>query len=61
MLSEYSALAMIFSTHESILLDQEIFRQDEIWFKRDRLGHFHFRKIEISKIKEFATPDYVFH
>jgi len=23
---------LIFTTHESNLLDQEIFRQDEIWF-----------------------------
>ncbi len=29
---------LIFTTHESNLLDQEIFRQDEIWFAEKKLG-----------------------
>lgn len=47
---------MIFSTHESTLLDQDIFRQDEIWFaekKADGATELY----PLSEFKEHATID----
>ena len=47
---------MIFSTHESTLLDQDIFRQDEIWFaekKSDGATELY----PLSEFKEHATID----
>ncbi len=47
---------MIFTTHESTLLDQDIFRQDEIWFaekKADGATELY----PLSEFKEHATID----
>ena len=47
---------LIFSTHESNLLDQEIFRQDEIWFaEKDKNGCTDL--YPLSEFKEHHTKD----
>jgi AAA15 family ATPase/GTPase len=47
---------LVFTTHESNLLDQSIFRQDEIWFaEKDKLGNTHL--YSLSKFKEHKTID----
>ncbi|MGB1205037.1 MAG: AAA family ATPase [Chitinophagales bacterium] len=47
---------LIFSTHESNLLDQKIFRQDEIWFaEKDRFGSTDL--YPLSDFKEHKTTD----
>jgi len=47
---------LIFSTHESNLLDQEIFRQDEIWFaEKDKTGATDI--YSLSDFKEHKTID----
>ncbi|MBC6995694.1 ATP-binding protein [Neolewinella lacunae] len=47
---------LIFTTHESNLLDQSIFRQDEIWFaEKDTLGSTDL--YSLSKFKEHKTLD----
>jgi len=47
---------LIFTTHESNLLDQEIFRQDEIWFaEKDRIGSTDL--YSLCEFKEHNTKD----
>lgn len=47
---------VVFTTHESNLLDQEIFRQDEIWFtEKDEFGKSHM--YPLSDFKEHHTLD----
>lgn len=47
---------LIFTTHESNLLDQSIFRQDEIWFtEKDRRGST--KMYSLSEFKEHKTID----
>lgn len=47
---------LIFTTHESNLLDQEIFRQDEIWFaEKDKYGSTDL--YSLSDFKEHKTID----
>jgi AAA15 family ATPase/GTPase len=47
---------LIFTTHESNLLDQEIFRQDEIWFtEKDKDGNTNI--YSLSDFKEHNTID----
>lgn len=47
---------LIFSTHESNLLDQQIFRTDEIWFaEKDLLGQTRFSAL--SDFREHHTKD----
>ena len=47
---------LIFSTHDVNLLDQEIFRQDEIWFaEKNAVGAS--RLYPLSDYKEHATID----
>ncbi|MFK7971792.1 MAG: ATP/GTP-binding protein [Bacteroidia bacterium] len=47
---------LIFTTHESNLLDQAIFRQDEIWFaEKNKLGSTDL--YSLSKFKEHKTLD----
>ena len=47
---------LIFTTHESNLLDQEIFRQDEIWFtEKDSNGATDL--YSLSDFKEHKTID----
>jgi len=47
---------LIFSTHESNLLDQEIFRQDEIWFaQKNNWGATEMYRL--SDLKEHHTID----
>lgn len=47
---------LIFTTHESNLLDQDIFRQDEIWFtEKDKFGKSHM--YPLSEFKEHHTLD----
>jgi AAA15 family ATPase/GTPase len=47
---------LIFTTHESNLLDQEIFRQDEIWFvEKDKNGSTDL--YSLSEFKEHKTID----
>jgi len=47
---------LIFTTHESNLLDQKIFRQDEIWFaEKDKNGSTDL--YSLSEFKEHKTID----
>ena len=47
---------LIFTTHESNLLDQSIFRQDEIWFvEKDKLGNSDL--YSLNDFKEHKTKD----
>lgn len=47
---------IVFTTHESNLLDQDIFRQDEIWFtEKDEFGKSHM--YPLSDFKEHHTLD----
>lgn len=47
---------LIFTTHETNLLDQSIFRQDEIWFiEKDQLGNS--EMYSLSDYKEHNTTD----
>ncbi len=47
---------LIFTTHESNLLDQNIFRQDEIWFvEKDKIGNSDI--YSLSEYKEHKTID----
>lgn len=47
---------LIFTTHESNLLDQDIFRQDEIWFaEKDNTGSTDL--YSLSSFKEHKTID----
>lgn len=49
---EKSEGQLIFSTHESNLLDQEIFRQDEIWFvEKNKIGASEFYPLSEFKIE----------
>jgi len=53
---EKSAGQLVFSTHESNLLDQEIFRTDEIWFaEKSILGYS--KLYSLSDFKEHNTID----
>lgn len=55
-LDEESKGQLIFTTHESVLLDQSIFRQDEIWFaEKDSGGCTDL--YPLSKYKEHKTID----
>lgn len=55
-LDEQTKGQLIFSTHESNLLDQEIFRQDEIWFaEKDKKGSTDL--YPLSDFKEHKTKD----
>ncbi|MBK6904243.1 MAG: ATP-binding protein [Saprospirales bacterium] len=54
--NESTSGQLIFTTHESILLDQDIFRPDEIWFaekKKDGATEIH----ALSEFKEHHTID----
>ena len=49
-------LRLIFTTHESNLLDQDIFRQDEIWFaEKNNTGSTDL--YSLSDFKEHKTID----
>jgi len=53
---EYTKGQLIFSTHESNLLDQDIFRPDEIWFaEKSKLGAT--EVYPLSEFKEHHTID----
>ena len=55
-LDEKTKGQLIFTTHESNLLDQEIFRQDEIWFaEKDKTGTTDL--YSLSDFKEHKTID----
>lgn len=55
-LDEYTKGQLIFTTHESNLLDQEILRQDEIWFiEKDKKGCSDM--YPLSEFKEHHTKD----
>lgn len=54
--NNYTQGQLIFTTHESNLLDQDIFRQDEIWFiEKDQLGCSDM--YPLSEFKEHHTKD----
>lgn len=55
-LDENSTGQLIFTTHESNLLDQELFRQDEIWFvEKDKAGSSDL--YSLSEFKEHKSID----